>query len=388
METTNMRLSNFALNYPPSGIRVMFNLAAGYPDAIKLTLGEPNFVTPTFINEAAKRALDEGKVHYAPNSGVLELRRTVAQVSQDIWPGATENNVTITCGALEALTLGLVATLNSGDEVLVPSPGFPAYLGQVMITGAIPVTVPVYEENSFKIKAEDIKKAITPKTKALILNSPSNPLGSVLDQAEIEAIAKVALENDLIVFSDEVYDKLIFDGEHFSIASIPEMSGRVFVTNSFSKTFAMTGWRIGYLIAPAEYSVRLGQLQESLVSCVSTFSQWAAIEALNAPPDAVQEMRSHYLRRRNLVVDGLNAIPGITCDMPAATFYAFANIKALGQTSQQLAENLITKAGVVIVPGTAFGNEGEGYIRIVFANSDENLLEALRRIDNYVRSLS
>ena len=379
-------LSDIALNYPASGIRKMFDLAQKYDDVVKLTVGEPNFDTPQNIKDAAKRAIDEGYTHYSPNAGLPELREAIAKEYLKYSGDYTFENVMITVGGMEAITMCLIATVNPGDEVIIPDPCFPNYVGQVMVAGAKPVSVPVYEENDFSIKAEDIEKAITPRTKAILLNSPSNPLGSVITKEEIIKIAELIKKYNLIVYSDEVYDKLIFDDfEYFSIAQIPEVRDQVLIINSFSKSHAMTGWRIGYIVGHKDIIAAMPKLQEGIVSCVSTFTQRAALEALQGSQEEVKKMHSDYLRRRDILIDGLNQIPGITCKKSPGSFYAFANIKALGVSSEQFAEDLVKHARVVVVPGSAFGSMGEGYFRTVFANSDENLKEAVRRIDEYVR---
>ena len=379
-------LSKIALNYPASGIRRMFDLAAKYDDAIKLTLGEPNFDTPANIKQAAKKAIDDGYTHYNPNAGLLELREVIADYYKKYSMQYSFDNVMVTVGALEALTLSLMTTVDPGDEVIVPDPCFPNYIGQIMLAGAIPVSVPVYEENDFKIRAMDIKRAVTSRTKGIVLNSPSNPLGSVLDRDEIARIAQVAEENDLLVYSDECYERLLYDGqEYFSMAQLPEALKRVLVINSLSKTYAMTGWRIGFVVGSQEIISNMPKIQEGIVSCVSTFTQKAAIEALTGPQTAVDDMVANYRRRRDILIDGLNGIPGFKCNKSPGSFYAFANIKEFGKTSMEFAEELIRGARVVTVPGSAFGKMGEGYLRLVFANSDENLKEAVSRISNYVK---
>jgi aminotransferase len=379
-------LSKIALNYPASGIRRMFDLAAKYDDAIKLTLGEPNFGTPANIKQAAKKAIDDGHTHYNPNAGLLELREVVADYYKKYSKQYNIDNVMVTVGALEALTLSLMTTVDPGDEVIVPDPCFPNYIGQIMLAGAIPVCVPVYEENDFKIRARDIKRAVTPRTKGIVLNSPSNPLGSVLDRAEIERIAQVAEEHDLLVYSDECYERLLYDGqEYFSMAQLPQVLKRVLVINSLSKTYAMTGWRIGFVVGSQEIISNMPKIQEGIVSCVSTFTQMAAIEALTGPQTAVDDMVANYRRRRDILIDGLNSIPGFKCNKSPGSFYAFANIKEFRKTSMEFAEELIRGARVVTVPGSAFGKMGEGYLRLVFANSDENLKEAVRRIAVYIK---
>jgi aminotransferase len=379
-------LSQVAKNYPASGIRKMFDLAEKYDDVIKLTVGEPNFDTPENIKEAAKKAIDDGFTHYNPNAGLKDLREAVSNKYKKYSEDYTFENVMITVGALEALTLTLMTTVNPGDEVIIPDPCFPNYFGQIMMVGAKTVTVPVYEDNDFVIRAEDIEKAVTPKTKAILLNSPSNPLGSVMNRGEIIKIAEIAEKHDLLIYSDEVYDQIIFDNlEYFSMAQIPEVRNRVLILNSLSKSHAMTGWRIGYVVGSKDIISNMPKLQEGIVSCVSTFTQKAAVEAITGNQDAVYRMIDDYTRRRDILIDGLNNIPGISCKKSPGSFYAFANIKSFGKTSQEFAEELVKEAKVVVVPGSAFGEMGEGYIRLVFANSDENLIEAVRRIDGYVK---
>lgn len=377
--------SEMAKRYPPSGIRKMFDIAARYDDVIKLTVGEPNFDTPDYIKEAAKAAIDRGMTHYSPNAGLPELRQAVAEQYKSCWDGYTKDHVMITVGAMEGLMLSMMALLNPGEEILVPDPCFPNYYGQASIVGAVAVPVPTYEEFDYRIQASDIERAITPKTKMIILNSPCNPTGAVLTEEDVLAIAEVVKRHDLWVLSDEPYDSIVYDGiKPFSIARIPEVRDRVMILNSFSKSYAMTGWRLGYLLAPDPgYATKMAQLQEGVASCVSTFSQAAGVEALKSR-GCVGQMLVDYTRRRDILIDGLNAIPGFKCKKPAGSFYAFVNIKAFGKSSQAFAEELVEQARVVVVPGSAFGKMGEGYLRLVFANSDENLREAVRRIGEYV----
>lgn len=382
----NLQLSRAALNYPASGIRKMFDLANQYPDAIKLTVGEPNFDTPQYIKEAAKKALDAGETHYNPNAGMPVLRKAIAEKYKGYRSDYTMDNVIVTVGAMEGLMLTMLLLLNPGDEILVPDPCFPNYYGQASLAGAKAVGVPTYDRNDYRMQAEDIVRCITPNTKALLLNSPCNPTGAVLSKEDVLAIAEVAKKYNLWVLSDEPYDAIVYDGEKpFSIGQVPEVQDRVFVLNSFSKTYAMTGWRIGFVLAPeASYIKKMAQMNEAIASCVSSFSQVAAAEALKST-ECVESMVKDYTRRRDILVDGLNAVPGITCKKCKGSFYAFANITAFGKTSQEFAEELLVNAGVVTVPGSAFGECGEGFLRLVFANSDENLKEAVRRIDAYVR---
>ena len=386
------KLSNLSKNYPASGIRKMFDIAAKYTsegggaDIINMTVGEPNFDTPEYIREAAKKAIDDGFTRYSPNAGMPVFRQAVAEKYQKYSTDYTMNNVIITVGALEGLTLAILTLMNPGDEMIVQDPCFPNYFGQTMINGVKAVPVPCYEENDFAIMAADIEKAITPKTKAILLNSPSNPLGSIIPESEIRKICDLAVKYDLFIFSDEPYDSIVYDGEEFfSPGQVDEVRDRVIVMNSLSKSYAMTGWRVGYLLADAAYIPKMAQIQEGMVSCVSSFSQVAGAAALRGPQEATQNMVKEYARRRDLLIDGLNAIPGITCKKSKGSFYAFANVKAFGKTSQEFAEEMIKYAHVIAVPGSAFGSMGEGYIRFVFANSDENIIEAVKRIDAFVR---
>lgn len=381
-----LRVSKLVEEYPASGIRKMFNIAAQYDNLVNLTLGEPNFDTPDYIKEAAKKALDEGWTHYSVNVGLPVLREAIAErYRKTHWDGYTKDNVIVSVGALEGLTLSLFALINPGEEVIIPDPCFPNYYGQILLAGAKAIPVPVYEENDYRLQAADVAKAITPKTRGIIINSPSNPLGSVMTKEDIEGIAKLALEHDLYVFSDEPYDQIVYGGgKPFSIAEIEEVRPQVVVLNSFSKSYAMTGWRVGYLLADASLIPNMAKMQEGIVSCVPAFSQIAAAEALKST-DCVKQMLADYERRRDILIDGINAIPGFSCKKSPGSFYAFVNIKAFGKSSEEFAEELIRNAGVVTVPGSAFGKMGEGYLRLVFANSDENLREAVKRIGDYVR---
>ena len=270
--------------------------------------------------------------------------------------------------------------------MIVTNPCYPNYLGEIMMVGGKIVSVPIYEKNEFKLKPEDLEKAITSKTKVIFLNSPSNPVGAVLDKKDIEALAEVVNKYNLIVISDEVYEKILFDGHtHFSMSQIPEVKDKVVIINSCSKTYAMTGWRIGYAIGKQEIISRMPKLQEGLTSCVSGFIQRAALAAINGSQAVVEKMVADYSRRRDILIDGLNTIPGIQCMKSPGSFYAFPNIKAFGKTSFDFAVELLKEAGVVGVPGSAFGSMGEGYLRFSFANSDENLREAVRRIAEHVK---
>ena len=381
-------MSDIMENYPRSGIRVMFELANQYPDAIALTVGQPNFDTPDFIKEAAIQSLKDGLTGYVSNGGLPELRQAIAdQYTKRFGRPFTQDNVMIAAGGMEALFLALVAYINPGDEIIVPDPGYPNYLGQIALLRGKAVPVPLREECGFQLQPEDLEKAITPKTKAVFLNYPSNPTGAFMDKETLYKLAEVVKKHNIMVVSDEVYEHIVYDGrECFSMAQIPGMEKQVIITNSFSKTYAMTGWRLGYVVADAQLVKLMPQLQEALVSCIPGFIQMAAIAAIANGQAAIAQMVTHYARRRDIMVDGLNQIPGFHCFRPQGAFYAFANIKSFGKTSLEFAQELLEKAGVVCVPGSAFGEMGEGYIRFSYANSDENLKEALRRMDTYIRS--
>lgn len=384
---SKLQLSKASLNYPASGIRKMFEIARQHPEAIKLTVGEPNFDTPDYIKEAAKKALDAGETHYNPNAGMPILREPLAEkYRKKYWDGYTMDNVFISVGAMEGLMLTMMLILNPGDEILVPDPCFPNYFGQASLVGAKAMPVPTSDKYDYRMQAADLERCITPNTKAVILNSPCNPTGAVLTKEDVLAIAEVVKKHKLWVLSDEPYDTIVYDGtESFSMAQVPEVRDQVFILNSFSKSYAMTGWRVGYVVCPKpEQVTRLAQMNEAFVSCVSSFSQVACAEALKSIA-CIDEMVEHYTRRRDILVDGINTVPGFKCKKPAGSFYAFCDITAFGKPSQAFAEELVEKAGVVTVPGSAFGDCGEGFLRMVFANSDENLKEAVSRIDAYVK---
>lgn len=380
-----MELSRRALNSPPSGIRKMFELASKYDNVINLCIGEPGFTTPRNIIEAGKKALDEGYTKYTSNAGIIELRRVLAEkLENDNGIKADpDNELIVTTGAGEAIILSLMALVNEGDEVILSNPSWPNYLGHIATVGGVAVSVDTFEEDCFSLKAEAIKRAITDKTKVIIINSPSNPTGTVMEKEDLIEIGKIAKENNIMVISDEPYEKLIYDGEtHFSLASLDEFRDNVITINSFSKTYAMTGWRVGYAHGPKKIITAMVKLQENLSSCVNASAQVAAIEAITGPQDEVYKMVEEYRRRRDILVKGLNELKGVSCIVPKGAFYAFPNIKALGMSSEEVAERIIREVQVVTTPGSAFGTAGEGYLRLSFASSTEDILEALERLKN------
>jgi aspartate aminotransferase len=351
--------------------------AAGTP-VIHLEIGEPDFDTPAHIAEAARAALERGMTHYVPAPGIPELRAAVAAaLARDGRMTATPEQVVVTPGAKPIMFFTILALCEEGDEVLYPDPGFPMYASIAAFAGATPVPVPLREANDFTIDPDELASLVTPRTKLLILNSPHNPCGSALDRAQVEAIAEIAIKNDLTVLSDEVYWALRYGGEHHSVLDVPGMAERTILLDGWSKTYAMTGWRLGYGVFPQALVEPVSRLVINSVSCTSAFSQHAAIAALEGPTDDVDRMRAAFAERAGLVVDGLNAIPGVSCVRPGGAFYAFPNITGLGLSEAELADRLLREAGVAVLPGTAFGDHGKGYLRFSYANSTDNIKAAL-----------
>jgi len=364
----------------------MSAMALSMDDVISLCIGEPDLETPPHIVEAGVDALRGGFTHYAPSGGLMELKQAVAgryRTAMGLEYGP--ENVIITLGSTQGLLHSFLGALNPGDEILLPDPYYPNYLGQLHIAGIKVVTVPVKEEKGFRLQAEDLEKALTPSTRAVLLNSPNNPTGAVLEREDLARIADVVMRHDLTVISDEVYDSIIYDdGGYCSIAQIPGMQDRVIIHNGFSKTYAMTGWRLGYIVAPSKYVEESVYLQEALISCAPTFTQVAAEAALRESQDCVYRMNEIYSRRRSIVLEGLNDIPGVNCYPTGGAFYAFPNISSFGKSSEDFAIDLLKKGKVATVPGSYFGANGEGYLRLSFAASDNDLTEAIGRFRKYV----
>lgn len=377
-----MEMSKRAKNIPPSGIREMFALADQYDNVVSLGIGQPSFETPENIVRAGCEALKNGYTKYAPNAGYERLREAVAEKMTRFnkYPTKAEN-IMITVGAGQALMLALQILTDCGDEVIMPDPTFPNYWGYAHVAGAKSISAPTYEKDGFHITADAIAEKLTPKTKVVLINSPSNPTGAVLTKEELEKIAELALAHNFIILSDEPYETIIFDGrEHISIGAFPGMENNVVTVNSFSKTYAMTGWRAGYLRAPKEVVDMMTIYQESILSCVNSATQMACIEALQGPQDAVWQMTEIYQKRRDLLINGLNELKGFSCIKSEGAFYAFANIKELGKSSVEVAKMLLAEAGVVTTPGSAFGEFGEGYLRFSFASEEKVIEEGLMRM--------
>ena len=367
-------------------IRELFDRAVNYTDTINMGIGEPDFDTPDYIIKAGCRALEEGKTRYTANAGLFSLRQSVLSYLKkfDI-EFESENNIIITNGGMGALSLCMQCVISSGDEVLVQDPCWLNYRSQIEFLGGVVVSVPVYEENGFCLTADSIEAKMTDRTRILLLNSPNNPTGAVISSEELKRIAELAIKYDLLVISDEVYCELIYgDRKHCSIAEIPEMQERTVVVNSLSKSFAMTGWRVGYAAGPEAIIRNMVLLQENMVACVTSSSQYGALGALTQLGSEIKMMLDTYDERRSLIVAGLNRIPGISCNMPPASFYVFPNIKATGLKSAEFSDRLLQETGVIAIPGSAFGNNGEGYLRLSYANSKENILKALERIEGFI----
>lgn len=379
-------LSNLIKNWPSSGIRAMFDMAEDYQDVINLCNGDPNFETPDHIKESGMKAICDGLTKYGSEAGLYELREAIAnKYTKQFCIPHSPANIMITAGGVEGLLLSLMAVVNPGDEIIVPDPAYTSYIGQIELLKGKVIRVPIKEKHNFILRTEDLEKAITNKTKAVIINYPSNPLGSVLERKEAEKLADVVKRHRIMVISDEVYEKIIFDGrEHFSLAQIPRISQNVLVVNSFSKTYAMTGWRIGYIVGNEAIMKQMVKLQQAAISCLPVFVQKAAVAAVNGSQNAVLEMVKHYERRRDILIEGLNQIPGMRAFKTQGSFCTFVNIEGIHKTSQEFSAGLLEDAGVLSVPGSAFGKMGEGYVRFCFANSDENIKEGIKRIKKYV----
>lgn len=383
-------LNPYVLAAPNSKIRTVFNKVDGREGLAKFVLGEPNFDTAHNIVEAACNAMKTGHTHYVTNSGIPELRKAISEKMKrdnhvDYDP---QSEIMVANGGTEAIWLAMQAVIEPGDEVIVPGPYWSPYPSLVKLLHATPVIVPMLEEDGFMYNIENLKNAVSSKTKMLILNTPCNPTGGMADMQLLKDIADLATERDFYVMSDEVYEKLIYDGnEHISIASLSDMKARTITINSFSKSYAMTGWRVGYVMADAEIIKYCNKLHELEASCTNVPAQWGAVEALTGDQSVVEFMLKEYTRRRKMIVEGLNSIKGISCVAPKGTFYAFANIKGANMSSDEFCNRLIDEAGLVVIPGDAFGEYGEGYVRMSFAVSDETITEGLNRLDMFMNKL-
>ena len=364
-------------------------LEAQGKEIIHLEIGEPDFDTPKHIVEAGVEALRQGYTHYGPTAGLPELREAIARNSREIRGVDTDPaQVVVTPGAKPIMFYVLLALGEPGVEVIYPNPGFPIYESMIRFSGATPVPMRLHEERGYHPDLDDLARKVNDRTRLIILNSPENPCGSTLTQDELEVIAGLVKQRrDLYVLSDEIYKDILYTGEHHSIASFPDMAERTVILDGFSKSYAMTGWRLGYGILPPELVPHIVKLAVNSVSCAATFSQRAAIAALDGPQDDVQAMLAEFTLRRRLVTDGLRSIPGINCPEPEGAFYAFPNISGTGLSSGEFEDRAMNEAGVALLSGAGFGEFGEGYVRLSYANSQENISKALERLDAMVRGL-
>ena len=356
---------------------------------VHLEIGEPDFATPDNIVEAGISALQNGYTHYTPAGGIKEVREAVAAfVSRMLKCEVDGSEVVLVPGSKNVLLFTLLATVEPGDEVIMPDPGYPAYHSQVNFIGAVPRLVTLREETGFRMDLDELRSLISPKTRMIIINTPHNPTGGVLTEEDIKAVCEIALEHDLMVVSDEIYSQLVYGFDHVSPMSQPGMRERTVLMDGLSKSYAMTGWRLGYAVAPKELAVKLEQLMINSSSCAAGFTQMAAIEALSMPESehAVNRMVKVFEHRRNLVVDGLNEIPGVRCKLPQGAFYAFPNIEGTDFNERDLASRLLNEAGVAVLPGTAFGEAGKGFIRLAYTQSEDELKLGLDRIREFVES--
>lgn len=378
-----MNLSHAARVFPASGIRRMFEKAVMFDDSINLCIGEPGFVTPRHIIEVANEYLLKGKTKYTPNAGIPELREALAEkLRRENNIKCETKNIIVTAGATQALMLAMLTLVDAGEEIIIPDPAWPDYLGQVYLANATPVLASLTEENDFKMTADVIAPLITPKTKLIVINSPSNPTGAMLDAEELEAIANLVKKHKIFVISDEPYERLVYDGNrHISLGSFSGLEDYLITINSFSKGYAMTGWRVGYMCANDEIVTNFIKLHENIVSGINGAFQMAAVHALRYGEADVERMRQSYDRNRKLVVERLNRINGFSCLTPPGAFYVFPNVKELGDNSAQIADMIFDKTHVVTSPGSAFGPAGEGYLRISYANDYESLEIALERLE-------
>ncbi len=350
-------------------------------DIVHLEIGEPDFETPQHIKDAAKKALDDGWTHYGPSAGQYELREVIAkhQTKQHGYSVDPEQ-VVVTPGAKPIMFFSMLALLQSGDEAIYPNPGFPIYESMIRYVGSTPIPLPLRQDNEYNPDIDELERLITDKTRLIIINSPSNPCGSVIPSSDLERIANIAVKHDLVVLSDEVYKDMYYEGQHKSISTFPGMRERTILLDGFSKSYAMTGWRIGYGILPTWLVEPMVRLVTNSVSCTSVFTQIAAIQALEGPRDSIDKMMQEFHKRRSIIVEQLNSLPGVFCPIPKGAFYAFPSIHKTQFSSDEFAKISLEKYGVALLSGNSFGKYGEGYVRVSFANSRENISKATQRL--------
>ncbi len=381
-------LSQRVQNMKPSGIRKFFDLAAQMDDVISLGVGEPDFQTPWSIRKTAINVLERKRIVYTANSGLMELRKSISAYlkRKNNLEYDGEHEIIVTVGGSEAIDIAIRGLVNPGDEVLIVEPSFVCYAPIVEMTSGVPVPIPTKEENKFKLTAQELREKITEKTKLLILPFPNNPTGGIMTREDLEEIAEVLRGTDIMVLSDEIYSEMTYGRKHCSIAELEGMHERTLLVNGFSKAFAMTGWRLGYLCAPEPVIAQLVKIHQYAIMSSPTVSQYAAIEALENCDEEVQHMVKEYNVRRRYLVEAFNRI-GLTCFEPEGAFYVFPCIRSTGLTSEEFCEQLLAKEKVAVVPGNAFGESGEGFVRVSYAYSLKHLMEAVERIENFIREL-
>lgn len=383
-------LSDVVVNIKPSGIRKFFDIVSEMndPEVVSLGVGEPDFDTPWHIRDEGIYSLERGRTFYTSNSGLMDLRKEICNylyrkqgISYD-----PAHEVLITVGGSEAIDIGLRALVNPGDEVLIPQPSYVSYEPCAVLAGAKPVIINLKEENEFRLTARELEEAITEKTKVLILPFPNNPTGAIMERKDLEAVAEVVLKHDIIVMSDEIYGELTYRGEHVSVASLPGMKERTILINGFSKAYAMTGWRLGYACGPVEIIRQMTKIHQFAIMCAPTTSQYAAVEALRNGDDDIAQMRTAYNQRRRYLLNAFREM-GLECFEPFGAFYVFPCIRQFGMTSDEFATRFLEEEKVAVVPGTAFGDSGEGFLRISYAYSLEDLKIAIGRLERFVKKL-
>lgn len=381
-------LSSRAMELKPSGIRKFFDILEEMQDVVSLTVGQPDFDTPWHIREAGIRSLEEGRTYYTSNSGTVELRREISAYQKRRFglEYDPKNEIIVTVGGSEAIDLALRAVVNIGDEVIVPEPCFVCYSPLVTLAGGAPVTINLRAENDFRLTAAELEAAITPKTKAVVLAFPNNPTGAVLDGSDLENLAEVIRRHNILVISDEIYAELTYGERHVSIASLDGMRERTIIAAGFSKSYAMTGWRLGYTLAPPEITAQMLKIHQFAIMCAPTASQFAAVEAVRNGDEDIEFMKAEYDGRRRFVVSGLHDM-GIDCFVPRGAFYVFPDISGFGMTSEEFCGRLLKEKHVAIVPGNAFGECGEGFARISYAYSLRHLEKALKRMEEFINDL-
>lgn len=378
-------LAKTAREMKPSGIRKFFDLAATMEGVVSLGVGEPDFVTSWSAREAAIASLEQGYTSYTANAGLLELRQEISKYMSNSFGLSYDpkNEIIVTVGASQALDIAMRAIVDPGDEVIVVEPCFVAYAPLVSLAGGVPVTVSTKAENGFRLMPEELEAAITHRTKAVLICSPNNPTGSQLLEEDLKALSEVVKKHDLVVLADEIYAELVYDDSFISLGALEGMRERTIVINGFSKSFAMTGWRLGFVCAPAELSEAMVKIHQYAIMCASSMAQYAALDALKNGMQDIIDMRNSYRARRNYIVNSFNEL-GLDCHVPGGAFYAFPSIKSTGLTSEEFAEQLLVEEKVAVVPGNVFGESGEGFVRASYASSLEQLQEAVKRIGRYL----